>query len=151
MNQVVAPAASANPAATPDELAALNTWLGRTIESESAKAAATAKKGVVDENRGFLTFGSDEPIVSVLPGRFPGFSKGRKLEKVTESKVGHWCQGAAWSPDGKKVLVQCMVESELQDDYSVKDADEGFDDDLDEDAGPTADDLAAIESDSFDD
>ena len=30
-----------------------------------------------------------------------------------------------------------MVESELQDDYSVKDADEGFDDDLDEDAGPT--------------
>ena len=40
-----------------------------------------------------------------------------------------------------------MVESELQDDYSVKDAD----DDLDEDAGPTADDLAAIESDSFDD
>ena len=33
----------------------------------------------------------------------------------------------------------------------VKDADEGFDDDLDEDAGPTADDLAAIESDSFDD
>lgn len=62
---------------TPDELAALNTWLGRTIESESAKAAATAKKVVVDENRGFLTFGSDEPIVSVLPGRFPGFSKGR--------------------------------------------------------------------------
>ncbi len=44
-----------------------------------------------------------------------------------------------------------MVESELQDDYSVKDADEGFDDDLDEDAGPTADDLAAIESDSFGD
>ena len=44
-----------------------------------------------------------------------------------------------------------MVESELQEDYSVKDADEGFDDDLDEDAGPTADDLAAIESDSFDD
>ena len=30
-----------------------------------------------------------------------------------------------------------MVESELQDEYSVKDADEGFDDDLDEDAGPS--------------
>ena len=44
-----------------------------------------------------------------------------------------------------------MVESELQDEYSVKDADEGFDDDLDEDAGPSAEDLAAIESDSFDD
>ena len=44
-----------------------------------------------------------------------------------------------------------MVESELQDEYSVKDADEGFDDDLDEDAGSSAEDLAAIESDSFDD
>ena len=44
-----------------------------------------------------------------------------------------------------------MVESELQDDYSVKDADDGFDEDLDEDNEPSADDLAAIESDSFDD
>ena len=35
--------------------------------------------------------------------------------------------------------------------YSCADADEGFDDDLDEDAGPSAEDLAAIESDSFDD
>lgn len=40
--------------------------------------------------------------------------KGKKLDKVTESKVGHWCQGAAWSSDSKKLLVQCMVESELQ-------------------------------------
>ena len=44
-----------------------------------------------------------------------------------------------------------MVESELQDDYSVKDADDGFEEDLDEDNEPSADDLAAIESDSFDD
>lgn len=62
---------------TPDELAALNAWLGRAIDTETAKAAATAKKKVEDENRGFLSFGSSEPIVSVLPGRFPGFSKGR--------------------------------------------------------------------------
>src|SRR5699024_889509 len=40
-----------------------------------------------------------------------------------------------------------LVESELQDDYSVKDADEGFDDDLDEDSEPSADDLAKIEMD----
>ncbi len=45
-----------------------------------------------------------------------------------------------------------LVESELQDDYSVKDADEGFDDDLDEDSEPSADDLAKIEmNDPFDD
>jgi len=39
---------------------------------------------------------------------------GSKLTKVAEAKVGHWCQGAAWSKDSKKLLVQCMVEQELQ-------------------------------------
>ncbi|WP_088344405.1 MULTISPECIES: YncE family protein [Rhodomicrobium] len=37
-----------------------------------------------------------------------------KLAKVAEAKVGHWCQGAAWSKDGKTVIVQCMIERELQ-------------------------------------
>ena len=60
-----------------DELARLNAWLGRAIETETAKAASEAKKKVVDENRGFWTFGTDEPIVSTLPGKFPGFAKGR--------------------------------------------------------------------------
>ncbi len=39
---------------------------------------------------------------------------GSKLAKVTEARVGHWCQGAAWSKDGKMLLVQCMVEQEIQ-------------------------------------
>ncbi len=39
---------------------------------------------------------------------------GTKLAKVTEAKVGHWCQGAAWSKDGKTLVVQCMIEKELQ-------------------------------------
>ncbi len=39
---------------------------------------------------------------------------GKKLSKVAEGKVGHWCQGAAWSKDGKTLLVQCMVEKEIQ-------------------------------------
>ena len=39
---------------------------------------------------------------------------GAKLAKVSEAKVGHWCQGAAWSKDSKTVLVQCMIEQELQ-------------------------------------
>jgi DNA-binding beta-propeller fold protein YncE len=38
---------------------------------------------------------------------------GRKLTRVGEGKVGHWCQGAAWSPDSKTLLVQCMVEKEI--------------------------------------
>ena len=45
-------------------------------------------------------------------------------------------------PLGENVL----LESELQDEYSVKDADEGFDSDLDEDQEPNAEDLASIES-----
>ena len=39
---------------------------------------------------------------------------GKKLTKVTEGKVGKWCQGAAWSKDGKTLVVGCMVENELQ-------------------------------------
>ena len=45
-----------------------------------------------------------------------------------------------------------LLESELQDDYSVQDADDGFDGDADEDAEPDAEALADIENgDVFDD
>src|SRR5262245_20548980 len=40
--------------------------------------------------------------------------QGTKLAKVGEAKVGHWCQGAAWSKDNKTVVVQCMIEKNLQ-------------------------------------
>ena len=39
---------------------------------------------------------------------------GQKLTKVSEGKVGHWCQGVVWSKDGKTLVVQCMIERELQ-------------------------------------
>jgi hypothetical protein len=65
-----------------EELARLNTWLGRTITTETTKAAAVAKQKVEDDNRGFLNFGSDTPIQSRLAGEFRGFGDGRtfKLE-----------------------------------------------------------------------
>jgi DNA-binding beta-propeller fold protein YncE len=53
-------------------------------------------------------FFSDNGLVVVLS------MSGGKLAKVGEAKVGHWCQGAAWSKDGKTLVVQCMVEQELQ-------------------------------------
>jgi DNA-binding beta-propeller fold protein YncE len=53
-------------------------------------------------------FFSDNGLVVVLS------MSGGKLAKVAEAKAGHWCQGAAWSKDGKTLLVQCMVEQELQ-------------------------------------
>jgi DNA-binding beta-propeller fold protein YncE len=40
--------------------------------------------------------------------------EGMKFRKVTETNVGHWCQGAAWNKDTSLLLVQCMVEQEIQ-------------------------------------
>jgi hypothetical protein len=62
---------------TPAELARLNTWLGRTLDTETAKAAANAKAKVVHESRGFFDFGSQEPISAHISGAFHGFAKGR--------------------------------------------------------------------------
>ena len=61
-----------------DELARLNAWLGRTIEGETERAAATAKRRVEDENRGFFNFGSSEPVVGRITGEFRGFARGRE-------------------------------------------------------------------------
>ena len=50
-----------------DQLAALNAWLNRTLEVETAKAAEAAKATVVEQARGFFNFGSEEPIRSTIP------------------------------------------------------------------------------------
>ena len=61
----------------PEQLANLNAWLDGTIQAEANKAAITAKKQVEDHNRGFLSFGSDEPVVSRISGEFRGFASSR--------------------------------------------------------------------------
>lgn len=40
--------------------------------------------------------------------------RGTAVAPVASARVGHWCQGAAWSPDAHTVFVQCMVEREIQ-------------------------------------
>jgi len=62
---------------SPEELARLNTWLGRKIDTAATEAAAQAKDKVEQENRGFFHFGSDEPIVAHIQGEFRGFARGR--------------------------------------------------------------------------
>lgn len=62
---------------SPGELANLNAWLNRTLETETTKAAAETKKKIEDEDRGFFHFNSDEPIVGHLVGEFRSFAKGR--------------------------------------------------------------------------
>ncbi|HSM11610.1 MAG TPA: hypothetical protein VK827_08580, partial [Lysobacter sp.] len=61
----------------PEQLANLNQWLNRTIEAEAGKAVETAKKDARNESRGFLDFGSKEPIKTRISGEFRGFAKGR--------------------------------------------------------------------------
>jgi hypothetical protein len=62
---------------SPQELANLNAWLNRALETETTKAAAEARKKLEDEDRGFFHFNSDEPIVGHLVGEFRSFAKGR--------------------------------------------------------------------------
>ena len=38
---------------------------------------------------------------------------GKTLSRVAEAPIGHWSQGAAWSPDGKTILVGNMVEKDF--------------------------------------
>jgi len=38
---------------------------------------------------------------------------GTQLTKTAELPIGRWCQGIAWSANGKTILVQCMVEEEI--------------------------------------
>lgn len=63
---------------TPEELARLNAWLGRRIETAAVAAETLAKDRIEQENRGFLPFGSSEPIVARMQGDFRGFQRGRE-------------------------------------------------------------------------
>ncbi|MDQ3617146.1 MAG: hypothetical protein M3374_00175 [Pseudomonadota bacterium] len=61
----------------PEQLRNLNDWLNRTLQTETAKAAADAKQKVEADNRGYFNFGTSEPVVSRITGEFRGFAKGR--------------------------------------------------------------------------
>ncbi len=69
-----------------EELARLNAWLNRRVEQETTAAVAAAteqareegRKAVVEENRGFFHFGSNEPINASIEGEFTGFSQGKR-------------------------------------------------------------------------
>lgn len=60
------------------ELARLNAWLNRTLDTATTKAATEAKKKVEDDNRGFFHFGSADPVKGHMVGEFRGFGLGRQ-------------------------------------------------------------------------
>ena len=71
------------------ELARLDAWLNRTIVTETVKAAAVAADDVKKQARGFVGFGSSEPIVGRIAGDFRGFGMGRRY---TLEDGGVWRQ-----------------------------------------------------------
>ncbi len=59
------------------QLANLNAWLNRTVDSESTKAAQLAEDRVNRQNRGFGGSAAREPVIARLQGKFAGLSNGR--------------------------------------------------------------------------
>jgi dipeptidyl aminopeptidase/acylaminoacyl peptidase len=78
---------------------------GLKISPDGQFVAVTAMNG--SNKPKSSPFYSDHGLVKVLR------MDGGRLTPVAEAKVGTWCQGAAWSGDGKTLLVGCMVENEL--------------------------------------
>lgn len=69
-----------------EELARLNAWLDRRVEQQASAAVAAAveqareegRKEVVEKNRGFFHFGSEEPIEASIVGEFDGFGSRKR-------------------------------------------------------------------------
>jgi 6-phosphogluconolactonase (cycloisomerase 2 family) len=99
-----------DPKANPPRI--VNTWsVGQTPEGlalspDGGYLAVTVMNGTNKPKSS--PFFNDNGLVKVFS------VKGTQLTPVTEAKVGHWCQGAAWSKNNSTLVVQCMVEGELE-------------------------------------
>jgi DNA-binding beta-propeller fold protein YncE len=78
--------------------------VGQTPEGIGMSADGTYVAVTVKDHPAFNDFG----LLQIY------LVNGTTLTKVAETKVGHWCQGAAFSKDNKTVVIQCMVEKNLQ-------------------------------------
>jgi DNA-binding beta-propeller fold protein YncE len=97
---------TAKPPRVVDTVTVGQTPEGLKMSPDGRYVAVTAMNG--SNKAKSSPFFNDNGLVVILD------TSGKKLTKVAEGKVGHWCQGAAWSRDGKTLLVQCMVENEIQ-------------------------------------
>lgn len=96
----------ASPPRTVDQLSVGATVEGVALSPDGRSVAATVMNG--SNSPPDSPFFHDFGLLKIL-----GIGNG-KLAPVAEARVGHWCQGAAWSKDGRTLLVQCMTENEIQ-------------------------------------
>jgi DNA-binding beta-propeller fold protein YncE len=94
-----------SPPRTVDQLSAGPTVEAVALSPDGTTVAATVMNGS-NSPAGSPLF-HDYGILRIL-----GVSN-KRLVPITEARVGHWCQGAAWSRDSRTVLVQCMIEREI--------------------------------------
>jgi len=78
---------------------------GIALSPDGAYAAVSVMNG--SNKPKSSPFFNDYGLVKVLS------VKGKELAPLAEAKVGHWCQGLAWSKGNRTLLVQCMVEREI--------------------------------------
>jgi len=96
----------ANPPRTIDQLAVGPIPEGIVVSPNGRYVAITVMNGTNLSKTS--PFYHDFAVLKVLEIR------DRKLLTIAEAKLGHWCQGAAWTPNGATVLAQCIVEKEIQ-------------------------------------
>ena len=95
----------AKPPRVVDTLTVGQTPEGLSIAPDGIHVAVTVMNG--SNKPKASPFFADYGLVKILR-----IVQGRFLP-IAEAKVGHWCQGAAWSKDSRTLLVQCMSEREL--------------------------------------
>ncbi len=97
---------AANPPRAIDQIAVGPTPEGVAISPNGRYVAVTVMNGTNASKAS--PFFHDFGLLKILE------LNGRRLTAVTEARIGHWCQGAAWTRDSRTVLAQCVVEKEIQ-------------------------------------
>jgi DNA-binding beta-propeller fold protein YncE len=97
---------SSNPERVVDQVAAGPIVEGLAISADGRYVAATVMDG--------SNLAKTSPLFHDA-GRLRVFQlRDRRLTPVAEAPTGHWCQGAAWSRDGRRLVVECMADRNLR-------------------------------------
>jgi DNA-binding beta-propeller fold protein YncE len=95
-----------NPPRSVNQVAAGPTVEGLSLAPDGRFVAATVMNGTNLPTSS--PFFNDFGVLKIFAVR------GTDVTPVTSARLGHWCQGAAWSADTRRIFVQCMVEKEIQ-------------------------------------